>query len=289
MADHGITDRGFVVVTGTATGIGAATARYLADHGFSVFAGVLPDESDAITEHSAHGLTPLSMDITDQAAVAAAASLVLDSVGDRGLAGLVNNAGIVRPGPLEFQPLDDIRLQLEVNLFGQLAVTQAFLPLLRAGGGRIVNVGSIGGRIVLPLHGAYSASKFGMEAVTDALRLELREWGIHVALVDPGATDTAIFGKTLGAVDAAKAQLDGRGITLYDGHFDAVRQLVEKTAASADSPVAVAEAIADALMSKHPKTRYLAGHQAKTLAAVARTLPDKVKDRLVEREAHLPT
>ena len=140
-----------------------------------------------------------------------------------------------------------------MNLFGQLAVTQAFLPLVRMGGGRIVNVGSIGGRIVLPLHGAYSASKFGMEAVTDALRIELDAWGIHVAHVDPGATDTAIFDKTLTAIDDAKAQLDGRGITLYDGHFDAVRELVTKTAADADPPIKVAEAIGDALMSTPPE------------------------------------
>jgi len=288
MAEHDTSDRGYVVVTGTSTGIGAAAAQYLGEHGYSVFAGVLPNEADAIADHAEYGLTPLALDITDEASIAAARQVVGNAVGDRGLAGLVNNAGIVMPGPLEFQPLTDLRWQLEVNLFGQLAVTQAFLPLIRAGGGRIVNVGSIGGRIVLPLHGAYSASKFGMEAVSDALRIELRRWGIHVALVDPGATDTAIFGKTLESIDAAKAELQGRGIDLYNEHFDAVRELVVKTAAAADPPIKVAEAIGDALMAKHPKTRYLAGHEAKSLAAVARTMPGKVKDLLVEHEAHLP-
>ena len=137
----------------------------------------------------------------------------MQEVGDRGLAGLVNNAGIVRPGPLEFQPPADIRTQLEVNLFGQIAVTQAFLPLIRRGGGRLVNVGSIGGRLVLPLHGAYSASKFAFEAVTDAFRLELRQWGIPVSLVDPGGSATAIFAKTLTAIDDMEADLHARGIS----------------------------------------------------------------------------
>ena len=139
------------------------------------------------------------------------------AVGERGLFGLVNNAGIVKPGPLELQPMADFRRQLEVNLIGQVAVTQAFLPLIRRGKGRIVNVGSIGGRVVLPLHGAYSASKFGMEAVSDALRLELRQWSIPVSHIDPGATETAIFGKTLAAIDEMEKTLREKGHAEYDG------------------------------------------------------------------------
>ena len=209
-------------------------------------------------------------------------------MGDRGIAGLVNNAGIVKPGPLEFQPMADLREQFEVNLFGHIAVTQAFLPLIRQGKGRLVNVGSIGGRLVLPLHGAYSASKFAMEAVTDALRLELREWNIHVSLVDPGGSATAIFGKTLASIDAMAQGLHDRGIDLYDDDIASVRALVEKTAEEALPPERVAKAVTKALTSKRPKTRYLAGKDARAVALMAKTLPDHLKDIAVAHEAHLP-
>ena len=173
------------------------------------------------------------IDITDGAMIAAAVKTVEQVVAERGLAGLVNNAGIVKPGPLELQPLDDFRRQLEVNLIGPLAVIQAFLPLIRRGGGRIVNVGSIGGLLVLPIQGAYSASKFGLEALSDALRLELRQWKIPVSHVDPGVTDTPIFGKTLVELDRALDALHERGHDEYDAQFAAIRKMVEKSPDSA--------------------------------------------------------
>ncbi len=282
-------DRGAVVITGTSTGIGAACARRLADEGFLVFAGVRRDEdANAIREESSPALTPLMIDITSPPMIAAATEIVAAAVGDRGLAGLVNNAGIVRPGPLEFQPMDDFRQQLEVNLFGHLAVTQAFLPLIRKGHGRIVNVGSIGGRLVLPLHGGYSASKFAMEAMTDALRLELRQWGVHVSLVDPGGSRSAIFDKTKTAIDEMEQGLHDRGIDLYDAQIEAVTALVEKTAEEADPADHVARAVAAALTARKPKTRYLAGKQAKPIAVLARALPDHLKDLVVAHEADLP-
>ncbi len=178
-------DRGYVVVTGTSTGVGAATAVHLAEKGFRVFAGVRrPEDGEAVRARAPDAITPVILDVTDESAISAAAATVADAVGDRGLAGLVNNAGIAKPAPIEFQPLGDFREQLEVNLFGPVAMVQAFLPLIRQGGGRIVNVGSIGGLLVLPLNGAYSASKFGIRAISDALRLELRQWGIHVSLIE---------------------------------------------------------------------------------------------------------
>ena len=234
-------------------------------------------------------LTPLLIDITSAGMIDAARETVEAAVGDRGLAGLVNNAGIVRPGPLEFQPMDDIREQLEVNLFGQLAVTQAFLPLIRRGHGRIVNVGSIGGRLVLPLHGAYSASKFAMEAVSDALRLELRQWGIQVCLVDPGGSRSAIFDKTLD-----RDRRDGPGPARpWDRRSTTPRSKrsphsSKKTAADADPADHVAQAVADALTAKKPKTRYLAGKGARAVGLIARTLPDRLKDLAVAHEAGLP-
>jgi NAD(P)-dependent dehydrogenase (short-subunit alcohol dehydrogenase family) len=289
VSDQHSGDRGPVVITGTSTGIGAASAIHLAQKGFRVFAGVRRSaDGEALKARAPGDLTPLIIDITDHATVSAAADTVAKAVGSRGVAGLVNNAGIVKPGPLEFQPIEDFRMQLEVNLVGHVAVTQAFLPLIRRGHGRIVNVGSIGGRLVLPLHGAYSASKFGMEAVSDALRLELRQWRIPVSLIDPGATATAIFGKTLAAIDEVKAALDGAGDKRYDEQIAAIRRLVEKTAADAADPVVLARAVAHALMSDKPKSRYLAGHGAKEAAVLARTASDAIKDRAVAREAGLP-
>jgi NAD(P)-dependent dehydrogenase (short-subunit alcohol dehydrogenase family) len=281
--------RGFVVVTGASSGIGAATVSRLASMGFHVFAGVRRQEdAEAARSAANRAVTPLMIDITDPAMIDAAAKTVEQAVAQRGLAGLVNNAGIVKPGPLEFQPLDDFRRQLEVNLIGPLSVIQVFLPLIRRGRGRIVNVGSIGGLIVLPIQGAYSASKFGLEAVSDALRLELRQWKISVSHVDPGVTDTPIFGKTLGELDRALDALHERGHDEYNAQFAAVREVVEKSPESAAPPEDLAEAIADALTASKPKTRYHAGHGSKEAFVAARTLTDHAKDRLAAREIGLP-
>ena len=233
-------------------------------------------------------ISTLVIDITDQASIRAAALEVTEAVGERGLAGLVNNAGEVWPGPLEFQPIEDFRAQLEVNLVGPLAVIQAFLPLIRRGRGRIVNVGSIGGRLVLPIHGAYSASKFGMEALTDALRLELGEWRISVSLVDPGRDPSAIFAKTLARLDDSAASLHQRGEHRYDAQIAALRRVVERTAAEAAPASEVADAIAEALVNSKPRARYLAGKGAREAIALARTPSDRIKDMAVAKEVGLP-
>src|SRR5262245_3907677 len=282
-------DYGFVVVTGTSTGIGSATAAYLAEKGFHVFAGVRQEADGETVRAAANGeLTPILLEVTDEASISRAVESVESVVGDRGLAGVVNNAGIVKPGPLEYQPLDDFREHLEVNLIGPLQVIQAFVPLIRRGNGRIVTVGSIGGHLVLPLHGGYSASKFGLEALSDAFRLELRQWQIPVAHVDPGAVQTAIFGKTLRAIDALPTRLDQDAYELYEQQIAAIRKVVEKTADDAESPVVIAEAVAHALTSDKPKTRYAAGHGAKAAITMARTLPDHAKDRAIAHEVGLP-
>ena len=285
---NAVEDSGFVVVTGTSTGIGAATALHLARNGFHVFAGVRrAEDGEALRAKAGESLTPVIIDVTKGATISAAAATVLDAVGARGLAGLVNNAGIAKPAPIELQPMADFRRQLEVNLFGPVAMIQAFLPLIRQGGGRIVNVGSIGGLLVLPLNGAYSASKFGIRAITDALRLELRQWGIHVSLIEVAPVDTAIFGKTYAELDGLERKLGETGHRLYAEQIAAVRKATEKAAADADPPLVIAEAIAHALTSDRPKTRYLAGHGGKAVAAVA-ALPDRARDKALARELGLP-
>lgn len=278
-----------VVITGASTGIGAASALLLAEKGFRVFAGVRNDsDGKALQRHTGGELAPIPIEITDEDSISAAVEVVESAVDQRGLFGLVNNAGIVKPAPLELQPIDDFRRQLEVNLIGQVAVTQAFLPLIRRGNGRIVNVGSIGGRVVLPLHGAYSASKFGMEAVSDALRLELRQWRIPVSHIDPGATETTIFDKTLAALDEIGQTLRKEGHSEYDGQVKSIRRLVEKTAADAAPVDDLSKTVVKALTAKKPKSRYLAGHGAEAAAALARAASDGMKDRAVLHEAHLP-
>ena len=282
-------DRLPVVITGCSSGIGAASSVLLADKGFQVFAGVREEADGAeLLAGSSGDLTPLSLDITDEASIAAAVDAVTGALGDRGLHGLVNNAGIVKPAPLEFQPIPDLRRQLEVNLIGQIAVIQAFLPEIRRGKGRIVNVGSIGGHVVLPLHGAYSASKFAMEAVSDALRLELRQWRVPVSLIDPGATRTAIFGKTLAEIDALDETLGEEPQAVYRAQIAGVRELVVKTADEAAPVEVLAKTVVKALTAKKPKSRYLAGHGAEAAVVLARTASDGIKDRAVAHEANLP-
>ncbi len=282
------TDRGFVVVTGTSTGIGAATALHLVGKGFHVFAGVRREaDGEALQAQSSARLTPLIIDVTDAKTISAAAAAVTDVVGDRGLAGLVNNAGIAKPAPLEFQPMADFRTQLEVNLFGPVAMIQAFMPLIRRGSGRIVNVGSIGGILVLPLNGAYSASKFGIRAISDALRLELGQWNIHVSLIEVAPVKTAIFGKTYAELDGLEPMLGETGYRLYSLQVAAVRKAMEKAETDAESSLVVAKAVAHALTSDKPKTRYLVGHGGRQ-TQVAAALPDRARDRALVLELGLP-
>ena len=280
--------RGFVVVTGTSTGIGAATALHLAENGFHVFAGVRrAKDGEVVRAQAPQAVTPVILDVTDESAISAAATTVAEVVGDRGLAGLVNNAGIAKPAPIEFQPIADFREQLEVNLFGPVAMVQAFLPLIRRGGGRIVNVGSVGGILVLPLNGAYSASKFGIRAVTDALRLELRQWKIHVSLIEVAPVKTAIFGKTYAELDGLEQKLGETGHNCTRSRSPRSGRSTEKAAADADPPLVIAKAIANALTSDKPKTKYLAGHGGRAVA-VAAALPDRARDRALARELGLP-
>lgn len=278
--------RGNVVVTGASTGIGETTALRLAGEGFDVFAGVR-NTSDGERLRSA-GVRPLIVDVTDEAVIAAAADEVASATGGDGLQGLVNNAGIAVSGPLEYVPIDEWRRQLEVNLIGQVAVIQRFLPLLRAGRGRIVNVSSIGGRIALPLAGPYAASKFALEAISDTLRRETRGQGIAVSLIEPGGVKTPIWDKGLSEADALEAAMPAEGEALYGELIAAMRREVTRIATDTGmEPGEVADKIVDALTARRPKTRYLVGRDAKTRWAAAKRLPDRTFDALVARTLKL--
>lgn len=278
-----------VVITGASTGIGAACALHLDQLGWRVFAGVrMQADAETLKAKASSRLTPIALDVTDTVSIATAAGAVAGAVGQAGLAGLVNNAGIAVPGPIEFLPLPDLRRQLEINVVGPVAVTQAFLPLIRAGHGRIVNMGSISGRMATPFTGAYGASKFALEALTDALRLELAPWGISVSVIEPGAIATPMWEKSAKAAQAMLEAAPPEALALYAEAIQAVRQTAAHSAQSAVDPIEVARAVLHALAAAKPRTRYVVGGRAKIQAAVAQLVPDRVRDRLVAKAMRLP-
>jgi NAD(P)-dependent dehydrogenase (short-subunit alcohol dehydrogenase family) len=269
---------GTVLVTGASSGIGEATALHLNELGFDAVAAVRKDE-DA-ERLAVSGLRTVRLDVSDTGQIAAAC----DELDGAPLAGLVNNAGIAVAAPLEFLPLDQLRRQLEVNLIGQLAVTQAFLPALRAGRGRIVNVSSIGGRVALPLVGAYNASKFALEAVSDSLRREVRSQGVDVIVIEPGGVKTPIWRKGDELATELTADMPPEAERLYGRLIEALRRHTTKIATETGiEPREVAEAIGRAMTAKRPRARYLVGRDAKTREAAARVLPDRVMDRMIGR------
>lgn len=272
--------RGAAVVTGASSGIGEACARRLAGLGFEVFAGVRKRADGERLAREIPGVTPLILDVTDGDSIVQAAAGVEAATGGR-LAGLVNNAGVAVPAPIEHQPIDDFRRQLEVNLIGQVAVTQAFLPQLRVARGRIANMSSIGGKVAVPLLAAYAASKFGLEGFSDSLRRELRPWGIHVAVIEPGTIATPIWNKGIASGDELEATMSAQAKRDYGPLIATVRTASEQGARTGLPPDAVAKDVAHALTARRPKTRYLVGREATSRALAARVFGDRFVDRAV--------
>jgi NAD(P)-dependent dehydrogenase (short-subunit alcohol dehydrogenase family) len=271
---------GAVVITGASTGIGEATARRLAGKGFQVFAGVRR-EQDAERLRSV-GATPVTMDVTDSGSIADAASRVRTELGERGLAGLVNNAGITVTGPVEFMPMDELRRQFEVNTFGHVEVTQAFMPMLRRATGRIVFVSSIGARTPLPFIAPYVGSKAAIVAIAISLRQELAEWGMHVSVVEPGTVATPIWEK--GGEDTKRAleALPPEGRDYYGENLERGGEVTARIARLGIKPDRVARVIEKALTASRPRTRYLVG-DAWVQYVLSRVLPDRAFDRVVAR------
>ena len=267
-----------VLVTGASTGIGRATALRLDSAGWKVFAGVRREEdANSLRSNASGAIEPVMLDVTDSGQIAA----VAEQIGGR-LDGLVNNAGVALPSPLETMPLDDFRHQFEVNVVGQIAVAQANLAAIRAARGRIVFVSSIGGRMALPFLGAYHAAKFATEAVGDVFRQELRPWGISVSIVEPGSIDTPIWGRGLDAGDEITGRTPSQQ-ALYGAAIDKYKAVVKQTAERGIPPEKVAGAIEHALSSPHPRTRYLVGLDAKVQARLKYVIPTRVLDRFVSR------
>ncbi|PIS11727.1 MAG: short-chain dehydrogenase/reductase [Bdellovibrio sp. CG10_big_fil_rev_8_21_14_0_10_47_8] len=275
-----------VLITGASTGIGFATALRLHHLGWTVLAGVRKSEDGIQLKNSistdADRMIPVILDVTSPAQILSARQFVLEKLKERkiSLRALINNAGIVVPGPLEYLPLSDFRHQFDVNVFGLLEVTQTFLPELRKSQGRIVNMSSIAGRTVTPLMGAYCASKHGVEVISDSLRMELKNTGIQVCLIEPGSIDTPIWKKSLSQADDEPSHLPAMANKNYGSMMRSFQTLAKILAKSAEPVETVVHAIEHALTAKIPKTRYLVGKDAKR-SLLTNLIPDRLRDSLI--------
>ena len=277
-----------VVVTGVSTGIGRGIATVLGRNGFHVFGSVRRADHGRDFEAALSGSgTALVFDVTDQAAVKAAAAQVRETAGEAGIAGLVNNAGISVHGPLESIDLAELRRQFEVNTFAAIGVTQAFLPLLgathppRPAPGRIVNISSVSGRIALPFVGPYAASKFALEALSDALRRELAVYGIGVIIIEPGSVDTPMWDK------GAAADIEPYRGTPYYPVLDRFQRAAVKIGRAGLPPAAVGETVLKALTAPRPKARYVVQRGGPLRFHLTRHMPARLLDWLIARQLGL--
>jgi NAD(P)-dependent dehydrogenase (short-subunit alcohol dehydrogenase family) len=273
-----------VLVTGASSGIGEATVHHLAGLGMRVFAAVRDTVDGEALRTQAQGsgpVVPIVLDVRDEASIARAVDEVRAGVGSEGLAGLVNNAGEGIPGPLEVVDLAQLREQLEVNVVGQVAVTQAALPLLRQARGRIVFVGSIGGKVAVQFAGPYHASKYAIEAIGDCLRQELEPDGIAVAIVEPGPISTGIWDKAAARIDDLLTRTPE--VDRYRERLLSLRESLQSADQKGGSPNEVAKVIGKALTATSPATRYPVGTAATLASAVKPWIPDKLYDAVVRR------
>jgi NAD(P)-dependent dehydrogenase (short-subunit alcohol dehydrogenase family) len=270
---------GNVLITGASSGIGLACARSLVGLGYRVYAGVRSTAAGAEVRAAAPGVIPVILDVCQPESIAAA----LAALGREPLAGLINNAGVAMLGPLELVPVEAWRRQFDVNVLGMVRVTQACLPHLRRGKGRIVNVGSIAGRSALPGTGAYDSTKFALEGITDSLRLELSQFGVKVSLIEPGAIATKIWDKSVAELDERIRAAAPDIRDLYSRLISRIREEAVRSVKSALPPEAVAKAAVHALTSAKPKRRYVVGKDAKLWLAL-NLAPDAIKDWLIFRD-----
>ncbi|MET8505366.1 SDR family oxidoreductase [Streptomyces sp. NPDC004787] len=271
-----------VLVTGASSGLGRVCALVLERAGFRVFAGVRKEtDGESLAQEAAHGrIVPVRIDVTEEKSITEAAERVAAVVGDDGLWGLVNNAGICVSAPLECVPPAQLRRQLDINVVGQLAVTQAFLPQLRRARGRVVNVTSGLGSVAVPYLGAYASAQFAKEALTDVLRRELRPHGVDVSVIQPGAIMTPIWGKVGETARAAMDGVPGPIAELYRIPFHRFLHANERQARdSSTRPEDFARTVGRALTARRPKSRYRVGADARTVSVLARALPDAALDR----------
>ena len=271
--------REIAVVTGTSTGIGAATARELARRGFHVLAGVRRgQDADAIR---GPGIEPVIVDVTNPDHVAALAARVHEDPQGRALRALVNNAAIQANVPIEAFAIDEWRRMFEVNLFGQVAVTQALLPALIDSSGRVVNISSVGGKVAMATYGPYAATKFAIEAVSDSLRRELAPHGVGVVVVEPGAVRTEMLGRAIATAKETMSAMTPEQSTRYGALVQAVNAQAVSSTESGLPADAAATVIAKAVTARRPRTRYTVGRDAAMITRLVRVLPDRALDRVL--------
>ena len=279
-------EKGAVLVTGASTGIGRATALELDRVGFQVFAGVRKKkDADSLKKEGSENMTPVTLDVAKDASISRAKTQIQRKVSAKGLAGLVNNAGIGHGGPVEYMDMDAFKQVVDVNLNAQVAMSKAFIPLLRKGErpGRIVFITSIGGRVAYPFMSPYHAAKFGLEGVADSLRRELRPWKIKVIVIEPGSIDTEIWRKAGETQDDLRKDLPRGAEKQYGETLDAFGKNLEDSARRGIPPQKVATVIRKALTRPFPDTRYRVGMDARMTFVTSRLLGDRLMDRLIAR------
>lgn len=272
------------VVTGVSTGIGEVCAQELIKAGYFVFGAVRRQEdADRLSARCGADFVPLHFDVTDGAAVAAAAAEVEWRLQGRALAGLVNNAGVALPGPLLYQPIEEFRRQFDVNVFGNLRVVQAFAPLLGAGPGRagppgrVVQMSSVAGSLASPFLGAYSASKYALEGMSDALRRELMIFGVDVVIVEPGVIKTPIWDK------AAAVDLAPYDATAYGPAARRLQKWLVEQGRSGPPAELVADAVLRALRLPRPPARILVVPRRFLDFTLPRLLPTRALDWIIAK------
>jgi NAD(P)-dependent dehydrogenase (short-subunit alcohol dehydrogenase family) len=293
MCAKAMKNKGAVVITGAATGIGEMTALHLDKLGYRVFAGVYFDAyekkgGEQLKAKASDRLSTVPLDVTDRQSIASAAKTVTDEVGEEGVVGLVNVHGIDIPGPLEFFPIDLLRRHFEVNVIGTMAVTQAFLPLLRKGKGRVINFGSMNGKMIFPLEAAYCASKAALEAMTDSLRMELRPAGIPVSVIEPGFIGTEMLSKSLDAWDKLEKTLPQEAHDRYGPFIDKAMKRIDRVKNMGSPPEGVAKLVAKALKAKTPKRRYRIGRGSRSMILAAKYVPEPILDWAIIKGLCMP-
>lgn len=271
-------ERGNLVITGASRGLGRHMAIYLSKQGFRVFAGCR-NPSDLLEENGER-LVPFRLDVTEEYSITAAVEMVSEAVGNNGISGLVNNAGIVVFGPVEQVPMEEIEIQMRVNVMGPILLTKKFLPLLRLARGRIVNLSSVNGFLSPPYMGIYSASKFALEALSDSLRLELKPWGIHVSVVQPGLYVSDIRAKAVESWEKYAGGLPDSEQQLYRSGFEQTSRLIQGFDQAAANPQEVSEVLLEALTSESPSARYLVGETAQQMGGM-KSMTDETRDESI--------
>lgn len=272
-----------VLVTGASRGIGKTIATHLAASGWDVIAGVRTEADGARLRAEDSRLTPVMLDVTDENHIAA-----LDHSLPEQLDAVVNNAGVAIGGPMETVPPGELRRQLDINVVGPIAVTQAVLPRLRNSRGRVVFISSLNGKIAFPLFGPYCASKFAIEAAADSLRIELKPWGIHVCLVEPAQTDTDMWRTADATVDDTVAAMTDDARQLYHRHLEGLKKSIPLSQKIAVPPEKVARVVEKALTARHPRARYVVGLGPKLQLALITALPTGTRDRVLRGVTRQP-